>query len=255
MPNRTRVLAPIRKREMRRSRIFLTWLFLLGGCHEAPAPQYVEPAPDADDGKGRASVAAASKEEEKCSSVQQCTSASGCACVRGECLEASLENCQHSHQCEVDGLCDFLEGKCVATREKDCAESLSCQEKGNCGLIGQECLPLSRAHCEAASLCGTIGACSFLETGKCVAGLAADCSGAAICSVSGQCHVMKGQCVAQSSEDCSTPCRKYGHCQFSNGECVAASDADCQQSEGCKDDGLCSLESKTCTWKASVANQ
>lgn len=67
------------------------------------------------------------------------------------------------------------------------------------------------------------------------------CSLSSACAAFGQCHQIRGKCVATGHQDCAAAwcCSNFGACTALGGDCLATSEAECAASEACKIRGRC----------------
>ncbi len=195
---------------------------------------------------------------EDCQRSEACTKEGRCFWMGTRCVATSVLDCRRSENCKTDGLCSIsVNQECVLQTDDDCAGTTRCQETGACHLIevkqGSQtvkvCGQKTTASCTQSSKCSELGNCTWIPSkGSCLPGSAKDCENSQRCKTLGRCTYVASShsCSLQNTLDCQSKgglCSREGKCAVVNtpegNKCQPSTNQDCQDSDACKEDGLC----------------
>jgi hypothetical protein len=163
-------------------------------------------------------------------------------CPGGPCLAWSpvVVNSSYCARYSSSGHCAYT--RYTRTTQMQCTRW---GKKGDKSVAKPGDKPSSTKECRAHKYCKLLGNCHYVK-GKCVAKSDADCLTTFTCKHSGDCHAYKGRCGPRDDSDCrrSKECPVEGKCSFheeSSGfrRCVPKAASDCRDSQTCRIEGKC----------------
>lgn len=195
---------------------------------------------------------------EDCQRSEACSKEGRCFWRGTRCLATSVLDCRRSTNCKTDGFCSIsINQECVLQTDFDCAGTTKCKETGACHLLEVKqgtqtvkvCGQKTTASCAQSQACADRGNCSWVGSkNACLPGSAKDCENSQRCKTLGKCSYVASShsCALRSSLDCQSKgglCSREGKCSVVNtpegSVCQPSTNQDCQDSDACKNDGLC----------------